>query len=57
MPISLRISASCARGNFFYAVFKCGGHTHSLTVWLALSGTESRFIKPGSPWQNGVVES
>jgi putative transposase len=30
---------------------------HSLTVWLALSGTESRFIKPGSPWQNGVVES
>jgi putative transposase len=30
---------------------------HSLAVWLALSGTESRFIKPGSPWQNGVVES
>jgi len=30
---------------------------HSLTVWLAMSGTESRFIKPGSPWQNGVVES
>ena len=30
---------------------------HSLTVWLALAGTESRFIKPGSPWQNGVVES
>jgi len=22
---------------------------HSLTVWLAMSGTESRFIKPGSP--------
>ena len=30
---------------------------HSLTVWLAMSGTQSRFIKPGSPWQNGVVES
>ena len=30
---------------------------HSLTVWLAMSGTESRFIKPGAPWQNGVVES
>jgi transposase InsO family protein len=31
--------------------------SRSLTVWLALSGTESRFIKPGSPWQNAVVES
>jgi len=30
---------------------------HSLTVWLAMAGTQSRFIKPGSPWQNGVVES
>lgn len=30
---------------------------HSLTVWLAMLGTESRFIKPGSPWQNGIVES
>lgn len=30
---------------------------HSLTAWLALSRTQSRFIKPGSPWQNGVVES
>ncbi len=30
---------------------------HSLTVWLAMSGTQSRFIKPGSPWQNGIVES
>jgi putative transposase len=30
---------------------------HSLTVWLAISGTESRFIEPGSPRQNGVVES
>lgn len=29
----------------------------SLTVWLAMKGTQSRFIKPGSPWQNGVVES
>ncbi len=31
--------------------------SNSLTAWLAMSGTESRFIKPGSPWQNGVVES
>jgi transposase InsO family protein len=30
---------------------------HSLTVWRAISGTESRFIEPGSHWQNGVVES
>lgn len=29
----------------------------SLTVWLAMSGTESRFIKPGSPWQNAKIES
>jgi len=29
---------------------------HSLTVWLAMSGTKSQFIKPGSLWQNGVVE-
>ena len=30
---------------------------HSLTVWLRVSGTESRFIRPGSPWMNGKVES
>ena len=30
---------------------------NSLAVWLALKGTLSRFIKPGSPWQNGKVES
>lgn len=30
---------------------------NSLTVWLAMSGTESRFIKPGSPWQNAKIES
>lgn len=30
---------------------------NSLTVWLAISGTQSRFIKPGSPWQNGTIES
>lgn len=30
---------------------------HSLTAWLAQSGTQSRFTKPGSPWQNGKVES
>lgn len=29
----------------------------SLTVWLALRGTQSRFIKPGSPWQNAKIES
>ena len=29
----------------------------SLCVWLALQGTKSRFIRPGSPWQNGKVES
>ena len=30
---------------------------HSLTVWLRISGTESKFIKPGSPWMNGKIES
>ncbi len=30
---------------------------NSLTVWLTMSGTESRFIKPGSPWQNAKIES
>lgn len=30
---------------------------NSLTAWLSLCGTQSRFIKPGSPWQNAKVES
>ena len=29
----------------------------SLAVFLWQSGTSSRFIKPGSPWQNGYAES
>ena len=29
----------------------------SLAVFLSQSGTQSRFIKPGSPWQNGHAES
>lgn len=29
----------------------------SLAVFLSQSGTSSRFIKPGSPWQNGFAES
>jgi transposase InsO family protein len=29
----------------------------SLAVFLSRSGTSSRFIKPGSPWQNGFAES
>lgn len=29
----------------------------SLAVFLSQSGTTSRFIKPGSPWQNGYAES
>ena len=31
--------------------------SRSLAVFLSQSGTQSRFIKPGSPWQNGFVES
>lgn len=30
---------------------------HSLRVWLRVSGTESRYITPGSPWMNGKIES
>jgi putative transposase len=30
---------------------------NSLTVWLAMRGTQSRFIQPGSPWQNAKIES
>ena len=29
----------------------------SLAVFLLQSGTRSRFIRPGSPWQNGHAES
>jgi putative transposase len=28
-----------------------------LQEWLALAGVETRFIEPGSPWQNGINES
>lgn len=31
--------------------------SRSLAVFLSESGTQSRFIKPGSPWQNGHAES
>lgn len=31
--------------------------SRSLAVFLSRSGTQSRFIKPGSPWQNGHAES
>lgn len=31
--------------------------SRSLAVFLAQSGTQSRFIKPGAPWQNGHAES
>ncbi|MFQ3667587.1 MAG: IS3 family transposase [Fimbriimonadaceae bacterium] len=31
--------------------------SRSLAVFLSRSGTESRFIAPGSPWQNGRAES
>lgn len=30
--------------------------SRSLAVFLSQSGTESRFIKPGSPWQNGHAD-
>jgi putative transposase len=28
-----------------------------LQEWLALAGVQTRFIEPGSPWQNGINES
>lgn len=31
--------------------------SRSLAVFLTRSGTRSKFIKPGSPWQNAFVES
>ena len=30
---------------------------HSLRIWLVIQGCTSKFIDPGSPWQNGHVES
>jgi putative transposase len=39
----------CDNGAEFIAKF--------LQEWLALAGIESRFIEPGSPWQNGINES
>lgn len=30
---------------------------HQLGIWLQTQGTQTRFIKPGSPWQNGHAES
>lgn len=30
---------------------------NSLSIWLRLNGSQSWFIKPGSPWQNGHAES
>ena len=29
----------------------------ALTLWLASRGSQSKFIEPGAPWQNGHVES
>jgi transposase InsO family protein len=31
--------------------------SRSLAVFLSQSGTKTHFIKPGSPWQNGFIES
>jgi transposase InsO family protein len=31
--------------------------SRSLAVFLSQSGTQSKFIKPGSPWQNAYAES
>ena len=39
----------CDNGAEFIAGF--------LQEWLALAGIETRFIEPGSPWQNGINES
>ena len=30
---------------------------YDLRVWLGLSGTQTRYIEPGKPWQNGFAES
>ena len=39
----------CDNGAEFIARF--------LQEWLALADIETRFIEPGSPWQNGINES
>lgn len=44
-PLHLR----CDNGGEFIA--------HDLKEWLAHAGIQTRFIEPGSPWQNGVNES
>ena len=31
--------------------------SRSLAVFLSQNGTQTHFIKPGSPWQNGFIES
>jgi transposase InsO family protein len=31
--------------------------SHLLTKWLKEQGVEAGFIEPGSPWQNGHIES
>ncbi|WP_368656170.1 integrase core domain-containing protein [Synechococcus sp. HK05] len=30
---------------------------HALRTWCKNSGTATTYIEPGSPWQNGIVES
>lgn len=30
---------------------------HDLQCWLAISGTQTKYIEPGKPWQNGFAES
>lgn len=30
---------------------------HDLRVWLRLTGTQTKYIEPGKPWQNGFAES
>ena len=29
----------------------------AVKLWLADKGVHTHFIKPGSPWQNGIAES
>jgi putative transposase len=44
-PLHLR----CDNGGEFIAKY--------LQLWLAHAGVQTRFIEPGSPWQNGINES
>ena len=30
---------------------------HDLQIWLGVSGTQTKYIEPGKPWQNGFSES